>query len=292
LVYPTLCPHCGAKVENAPATPPLRGWFGLLRAAVSQWLKHKDARLGAGLAYYSVFSLVPLIVIVVAVAGLVFGQDAVRGEVAASLRGLIGDSGADAINGMLAHAGEAKEGVLATIIGVGALVFAAIGVVTQLKDALNTVWEVEAPPAKGIWGFVRTSVVSLAGVVALGFLLLISMVLTAALAAIGKYVVPGLPEFVLQAGGLVVSFVVIALMFAMMFKLLPDAQIEWRDVALGGAITAALFELGKLLIALYHRKTGSRIHLWRSCLCRGDTYLGLLHRTDRAAWCRIHQRLR
>jgi membrane protein len=141
--------------------------------------------LGARLAYYSIFSLGPLIVIVIAISGLVFGQEAVRREVMEALRGLLGNSGAEAINAMLANAGQRSEGFIATLIGVGTLVFAAIGVVMQLKDALNTVWEVEPPASRGIWGFARTYVLSLAGVVYLGFLLLISMLATAALAAAG-----------------------------------------------------------------------------------------------------------
>src|SRR5437764_4094363 len=169
-------------------------WWSLVRNAGMQWVGHKDARLGAALAYYSVFSIGPLILIAVAVAGLLFGQDAVRGEVSNSLKGLLGDTGAQAINGMLAAASKPREGILATVIGIGTLIFAAIGVVVQLKDALNTVWEVKTPPGRGIWGFARAYVLSFAGVLALGFLLLISMLLTAALAAAGKFLSPYLPE--------------------------------------------------------------------------------------------------
>src|ERR1700693_4338591 len=126
-------------------------------------MEHKDARLGAALAYYSVFSIGPLIVIAIAVAGLLFGQDAVRGEVIGALKGLLGDTGDNAINAMLADASKQREGIVATIIGVGTLIFAAIGVVVQLKDALNTVWEVDTPSGKGAWGFARTYVLSFAG---------------------------------------------------------------------------------------------------------------------------------
>src|SRR5207237_71960 len=167
--------------EHEPAGD--AGWWSLVRNAGMQWVGHKDARLGAALAYYSVFSIGPLILIAVAVAGLLFGQDAVRGEVSNSLKGLLGDTGAQAIDAMLTAASKPREGILATVIGIGTLIFAAIGVVVQLKDALNTVWEVKTPPGRGIWGFVRAYVLSFAGVLALGFLLLVSMLVTTVLAA-------------------------------------------------------------------------------------------------------------
>jgi membrane protein len=216
-----------------------------------QWVGHKDARLGAALSYYSVFSLGPLIVIAIAVAGLLFGQDAVRTEVTGALRGLLGVTGAQAIDAMLAGATKAREGILAIALGLGTLIFAAIGVVVQLKDALNTVWEVKAPSGKGIWGFARAYVLSLAGVLALGFLLLVSMLVTTALAAAGKYLAPYLPEVALQVVSSALSFGVITLLFAMMFKWLPDAPVRWHDVWIGAIATAALFEIGKFLIGLY-----------------------------------------
>jgi membrane protein len=129
-------------------------------------------------------------------------------------------------------------------------------VVVQLKDALNTVWEVKTPPGRGIWGFARTYVLSLAGVLSLGFLLLISMLVTTALSAGGKYLAPYLPEAALQVTGFLVSFGVISLLFAMMFKWLPDATIAWHDVWIGAVTTAALFEIGKFLIGLYIGKQG------------------------------------
>jgi len=242
----------GAKKDE----PVGKGWWALLVRAGSQWLAHKDARLGAALAYYSIFSLGPLIVIAITVAGFLLGEEAVRGEVAAGLRGLLGDSGAEAVNTMLAAADKPKQGIFATIIGVGALIFAAIGVVMQLKDALNTIWEVEVKATKGIWGFLRTYVISFAGVLSLGFLLLVSMLLTTALSAAGTYLGAFLPEAVLQTASSVFSFLVIALLFAMMFKWLPDARVAWADVWLGAVLTAGLFELGKLLIALYIGKQG------------------------------------
>ena len=243
----------GASTSKAKAIE--RGLWPLFRTAVTQWIAHKDARLGAALAYYSIFSLGPLIIIAIAIAGFFFGQELVRGEVLNNLKGMLGDTGVQAVEGMLG-ADKAKDGIVATIIGIATLIFAAVGVVVQLKDALNTVWEVKTPPGKGIWGFARTYVLSFAGVLSLGFLLLISMLVTTALAAGSKYLAPFLPEVALQAVSFAVSFAVITLLFAMMFKWLPDADVSWRDVWLGAAVTAFLFELGKFLIGLYIGKQG------------------------------------
>jgi membrane protein len=228
----------------------MSAWWSPLQETVSRWSEHKDARVGAALAYYSIFSLGPLIVIAITIAGLVFGGEAVQAQVFGALHGLLGDSGTQAFDAMLKGANRPREGILATVIGVGTLVFAAVGVVVQLKDALNTVWEVETPPGSGIWRFVRTYIWSLAGVLSVGFLLLISLLLTAALSAAGKYIAPYLPEATLQIAGSLVSFAVIALLFAMIFKWLPDTPIAWRDVWLGAILTAALFEVGKFLIGL------------------------------------------
>jgi membrane protein len=228
----------------------------LLRDTALQWSEHRTARLGAALAYYSVFSLGPLLVIAISIAGPAFGHAAVRGEVSAEIAALLGETGAKAVESMLAAASRPFEGVTATVIGVGVLLFAALGVVVQLKDALNTVWETKPPQGNGVWAFVRTYLVSLAAIGALGFLLLVSLVATAVLAATGKYVSAYVPEATLQVVNGVVSFAVTTVLFAMMFKWLPDTHIAWRDVWLGAAITAILFNAGKFAIGLYIGKQG------------------------------------
>jgi membrane protein len=231
-------------------------YAAVIRDALLQWVGHNAARLGAALAYYSVFSLGPLIVIAVAVAGLFFGVDAVREQVIGGLTGLLGANGAEAVSMMLASASKPQEGTIALIIGTGTLVLAAIGVVMQLKDALNTVWEYKAPSGGGIWRFIRTYLLSLAGVMTLGFLLLVSMLATTVLATMGSLMAPYFPEALGQLAGSVVSFAIITLMFAAMFKWLPDAKIDWRDVWSGAIVTAALFEAGKIAIAYYIGKQG------------------------------------
>jgi membrane protein len=240
---------------SVPLTNP-QSWWLLLKDTASSWMSHKAARLGAALAYYSIFSLGPLMLIVVTVVGLVFGQEAAQGQVTGQLASLLGEQGAKGIESMLAGAGKPSEGVFATILGVVTLLFAALGVVVQLKDALNTVWDVEAPAKSGVWAFVRTYAISLAGVLSLAFLLLVSLLITAALSALGSTLAPYLPEAVFHLVSFLISFAVIAALFAMMFKWLPDAQIEWRDVIPGAILTATLFEIGRFLIGLYIGKQG------------------------------------
>jgi membrane protein len=230
--------------------------WDVLKEAAENWSAHKDSRQGAALAYYSVFSIGPLIVIAIAIAGFVFGRDAVGGQVAMSIRDLLGETGAKAIQSMLIDASRPRAGLLATLLGTGALLFAAIGVVVQLKDALNTVWEVRQPPESGVWYYVRSYVLSFAGVLTLGFLLLVSLLVTAALAAIGKYAAAYVDEWVLHLANLAVSFAVITLLFAMMFKWLPDTPIDWHDVWLGAILTTAFFEIGKFAIGFYIGKQG------------------------------------
>jgi membrane protein len=228
----------------------------LLKTSATNWLAHKDARLGAALAYYSIFSLGPITIIAMAVAGLFFGRDVVQGEVAGAMKGLLGESGAQAVQTMLTGASRPTEGVMATLIGIGALIFAAIGVVVQLKDALNTVWEVKDSEESGVWHFLRTYVLSFAAVIAVGFILLVSLLLTAGIAALGKFYASSIPEGWLQPVGFAASFSVVAVLFALIFKYLPDADVQWRDVWLGAIVTGLLFEVGKFAIGLYIGKQG------------------------------------
>jgi membrane protein len=231
-------------------------WWTVAKEAATNWSGHKDARQGAALAYYSVFSLGPIIVIAIAIAGLFFSHEVVTSQVTSTLKEMMGDNGAKAIEAMLAGASRPAEGALATILGIGALLFAAIGVVVQLKDALNVVWEVEVSKESGLWHFARSYVLSFALVLAVGFLLLVSLLVTAALAAAGKFVAPYMPEGILQVASLLVSFAVVTVLFAMMFKCLPDISVAWRDVWLGAFITALFFEVGKAAIGFYIGKQG------------------------------------
>lgn len=231
-------------------------WWTVMKQAASDWSSHKDARQGAALAYYSVFSLGPIIVIAVAVAGLLFGHDAATAQVMSSIKDMLGDNGAKAVEAMLAGANRPTKGLVASILGLGALLFAAIGVVVQLKDALNVVWEVEQSKESGLWHFARNYVLSFAAVLSLGFLLLVSLLVSAGLAAAGQHASAYLPEGVLHIVTMLVSFVVVMVLFAMMFKWLPDVSVDWRDVWLGAFLTAVFFEIGKAGIGFYIGKQG------------------------------------
>jgi membrane protein len=231
-------------------------WWTVAKEAATNWSSHKDARQGAALAYYSVFSLGPIIVIAIAVAGLLFGHDAVTAQVMSSIKDMLGETGAKAVEAMLVGASRPAAGFIATTLSIGALLFAAIGVVVQLKDALNVVWEVEEAKLSGLWHFARNYVLSFAAVLTLGFLLLVSLLVSAGLAAAGKYASNYVPEGLLHVASTLISLVVVMALFAMMFKWLPDVAVGWRDVWPGAFLTALFFEIGKAAIGIYIGKQG------------------------------------
>jgi membrane protein len=229
----------------------------MLKQTFTDWSNDKVPRLGAALAYYTVFSIVPLLVIIIAIIGLVFGQEAAQGYIIEQIAGLVGEQSANAIKDMLERANQPSTGIVATVVAIVTLLFGASGLFGQLQDALNSIWGVEPKPDRGIWGMIQDRFLSFMAVLGTAFLLLVSLVLSAGLSAFGKWFGGWLPapEFVLQALNFVISFGVITVLFAMMFKLLPDARIAWNDVWVGAAITALLFTIGKLLIGLYLGKS-------------------------------------
>jgi membrane protein len=217
----------------------------------SRFSGHKASLLGAALAYYAVFSFGPLMVIAIAIAGFVFGDEAAHGEVSAQLKNLLGDNGAEAVEAMLAGADRHHSGLVAATIGVCSLLVAAIWVVVAFKEALNTIWDVVDAPSGGIWSIAKSYLASVVGVMVLGLLLLVSLLMTTMLTAGAAYITPFISIALLHAISLLLSFAAVSLLFAMMFKWLPDTDIAWGDVWLGAIVTAALFEAGKLLIGLY-----------------------------------------
>jgi membrane protein len=227
--------------------------FDVAKQTVVDWVEDKAPRLGAALAYYTVFSIAPLIVIVIAIGGLWFGKEAAQAQIFGQLAGLVGEQGAQAISGMLQAANKPHEGMIASSLAIITLLFGATGVFIQLQDALNTIWEVKPKPGRGVWGFIRQRLLSLAMVFGIGFLLLVSLVLSAALAAAGKWFEGALPggEEIWQILNFVLSFAVVAALFTLMFKYLPDVKIAWRDVWLGGVLTALLFTIGKFALGMY-----------------------------------------
>jgi membrane protein len=227
-------------------------FWHILKTAVDQWFRHRSPRLGAALAYYSVFSLGPLLLIVTSIAGLFFGAEAVRGSLTAQFRSLLGETGGKAVEAMLAGASSQQGGRQAAVLGSLLLLVAALGVVVQLKDAVNTIWNVEEPEETSILWYVRTYLVSLAGVLALGFLLAVSLVISTVLAALSTWVgLASAGPAIGHAVNFAVSFATISILFAMLFKWFPDTDVAWRDVWLGAVTAALLFNLGKSLIAWY-----------------------------------------
>ncbi len=230
-----------------------RSIWPLTKQTFQSWLDDKVPRLGAALSYYTIFSLAPVLILVIALAGLILGREAAEGKIVAQLQGLVGADGAAIIQSMILKASVKNGGVVATVIGVVTLVLGATGVVVELQDALNTIWKVTPKPGRGVMGIVRDRVLSFGLILGFGFLSIVSLVMSAALAALGGWlsnIVPGwvILGYVLNYG---VSFAIIALVFAMMFKLLPDVKMAWRDVWIGAAVTSVLFHIGKFLIGLY-----------------------------------------
>ena len=228
------------------------GWI-LLRNSFIEWLEDKAPRLGAALAYYTAFSLSPLLVIVIAIAGLVFGKEAAEGQIIAQMQGLVGQDGAQAIAGMVQNARKPSSGIIATVVGLATLLIGATGVFGELRDALNTIWEVQPRPGRGLTGLIKGRFLSFTMVVGVGFLLLVSLSVSAGLAAMGRFLGSMLPGLVIlsQIINFVVSFSVIGMLFALIYRYLPDLKIPWHDVWIGAALTAGLFEIGKFLIGFY-----------------------------------------
>ena len=230
-----------------------RDLFRLLKTTVYEWMDHRAMQAAAALAYYALFSIAPLLLIVISIVGLVFGPDTARASVMDQMRGLVGESGARGIEQMLAGGRDPTANAAAGLVGVVVLLFGASGVFGQLKDALNTIWEAPAPPGGMIASYVRGRFLSFAMVLAVGFLLLVSLLVSAGLQAVGTYMTGLLPgsEGIWEGVNFLVSWGTITLLFAMIFKYIPDKEIRWRDVWIGALISALLFSLGKTLIGLY-----------------------------------------
>jgi membrane protein len=233
--------------------------FAILKQAGSDWMDDQAPTLGAALAYYTVFSLAPLLILAIAIAGLVFGHEAAQGQIFDQLRGLLGEASAKSMQDMVQNANaKPATGVVATVIGVVTLLFGASGVFGQLQTSLNTIWEVQPKPGRGFMGIVRDRILSFGFIVVIGFLLLVSLVLTAAIALFAEWfgeMFPGM-EALAQVLNFVLSLAMITLLFAMIFKFLPDAKIAWHDVWIGAFITAVLFTVGKFALGLYLGKSG------------------------------------
>lgn len=231
----------------------------LMRQVAKSWLDDYVPSMGAALAYYTVFSLSPLLLIVVSVAGLVFGPDAARGEIAAQLETLMGVHSASAIQALLASVQQPQEGMAATALGVVLLLVGATSVFGELQDSLDRIWRVPARSTRNGWlALVRSRLLSFGMILAIGFLLIVSLVASAGLTALGRWWGPLLAGWYVLAVvvNACVAFLLVAAMFALIYKVMPRVQVLWKDVWIGALFTAVLFTLGKSLIGLYVGRSG------------------------------------
>lgn len=230
----------------------------LIRTSAVAWVDDYASSMGAALAYYTMFSIAPLLLIVIAIAGFFYGEDAARGAIFAQLSGLIGADGAAAVQGLLKSVNKPAETMFATVVGLITLLIGATTVFGELQDALNRIWRAPALVDKGgLWGLLRRRVLAFGMILGIGFLLIVSLVMSAALAALGKWMGPAFAgwDVLLQIVNFVIGFVIITVLFAMIYKIMPRVAIAWRDVWLGAVVTALLFSAGKFLIGLYIGKS-------------------------------------
>ena len=232
-----------------------RDLWTLLRETSIEWFNDRSTRRGAALAYYTIFSLAPILILAIAIAGLFFGEDAARGEIVAQIGGLIGRDGARAIQAMIENAARPGAGTLAALLGLVTLLIGATSALAELKDDLDEIWD--APPEKvnGFWYFVTKRLLSVGLILALGFLLLVSLAFSAVVSALAQLWGPtratGLMLSLLEVFNFLLSFVLVTGLFAMIYKILPAVRIAWRDVIVGAVVTALLFNVGKFLIGMY-----------------------------------------
>src|ERR1700730_5635524 len=231
----------------------LYGWVRLCKTAVYSWLDDRAPTMGASIAYYTVFSVAPMLVMVIAIAGFAFGQKAAEGALFDGLADLVGPESAGAVQAMLRSASSTRTGILATVVGFGTLIIGATAVFSELQSALNVIWKAPASASLGVWHLLKSRLLSLSVVLVIGFLLLVSLVISTALAVFSDYLDWILPGFatILHVIHLTLSFGFTTVLFAMMFKILPDNSVEWEEVWLGGAVAALLFTVGKHLISFY-----------------------------------------
>jgi membrane protein len=229
--------------------------FSLLKQTFQEWLQDKAPQLGAALAYYTVFSLAPLVLVLLSIVGVLFRDDPAGAwnRVTQQMSYFLDPSAVQVVQNIAQKASQPGKSTIATVIGIALALFGASGVFGQLQDALNTIWGVKAKPGRGIWGFLRSRFLSFAMVAGICFLLLVSLAIEALLKGFSHYVQSVLPGGIAVALAvyLIFDFAIVVLLFAMIFKFLPDVKIKWRDVWIGAVITAILFGIGKWLLGFY-----------------------------------------
>jgi len=233
--------------------------FDLCRKASMAWVDDFAPSMGAAISYYTVFSLAPLLVIVIAIAGALFGREAVQGEIVAQLSGLLGHDTAVSVQNMVKSASAPGQGLIAGLVSVAVLLVGATTVFAELQSALDRIWHVpEAEKPTGVWAVLRARVLSFGLILGLAFLLMVSLMVSTGVAAFGSWVGGLMPgwEILLQGINLLISVGITTVLFAMIFKFMPTADVSWRDVGIGAVVTAVLFEVGKQLISIYLNKSG------------------------------------
>ncbi|MEO8740841.1 MAG: YihY/virulence factor BrkB family protein [Casimicrobiaceae bacterium] len=231
----------------------------LVKAAAAGWVADYAQSMGAALAFYTMFSIAPLLLIVISIAGLVFGDEAARGEIFGQLQQMLGATGALAVQGLLESVRKPAESVTASVLGMGLLLIGATSVFGELQDALDRIWRAPVrAPSPGLWGVVRARLLSFGMILGIGFLLIVSLVASAALAALRKWSGPLFSNWATLASAVefAASFALVTVVFAMIYKIMPRVHIAWRDVWVGAAVTSLLFTIGKFLIGLYIGQSG------------------------------------
>ena len=230
----------------------------LTKAAASSWVDDYAQSMGAALAYYTMLSIAPFLLIVISLAGMIFGVDAARGEIAAQLQGLMGREGAEAVQKLLESASMPAESVIAAVFGVVLLLIAATSVFAELQDSLDRIWRAPKRSRMGIWTLLRARLLSFGTIAGISFLLMVSLVVSAALAALGKIWGPRFADWqsMVAAVNLVFSYVLTTSVFAMIYKVMPRARVAWTDVLIGASVTSLLFTIGKSLIGIYIGRSG------------------------------------
>jgi membrane protein len=230
----------------------------LFRTALGGWWNDRAMSLGAAIAFFTVFSLAPMLLVAIGVAGLVFGQQAAQGAIVQELGGLVGGEASAALEAMIASAGRFGSDVLSITIGVATFLFVATGAIIELQDDLNIIWKVKPPERYGVSEFVHTRLLSMTLIVGFGFLLMVSLILDAGLTRLGAYVEASFScaSVILRILNSLIAFAIAAQLFAMIFKILPSVELSWRDVWMGAVVTAVLFTAGKFAIGYYIGKSG------------------------------------
>ena len=287
-------PISGRRVTRTETAPASRSTIALLREVVSQWQEDRALSHGAALAYYALFSMAPLLVLVIAVAGLALGQAAAEGEIVRQVSGLMGPEGAKLVQDMVVRASRPASGVIATVVSLVVMLFGASGVFGQLQASLNDIFR--APPRRGggVRGVVRQRLSAFGMILGIGTLLWLSLALSTVLAAVHGLLATHLPVLSRVLGPLNfgLSLLVVTALFAMIYKVLPDVRLDWRDVWLGAAVTALLFTIGKTLIGLYLGRAGDHVGLRGRGLARAAAPLDLLLGADPLPRGGVHRGVR